>query len=41
MEDSLTATAYLLAPEGERRSEIVEGVANGMCGFCFSGRGRG
>lgn len=30
MEDSLTATAYLLAPEGDRRSEIVQKVVKGM-----------
>ncbi|KFY70438.1 hypothetical protein V499_09168, partial [Pseudogymnoascus sp. VKM F-103] len=30
MEDSLTATAYLLAPEGERRTEIVESVVKGL-----------
>ncbi|OBT65678.1 hypothetical protein VE03_05543 [Pseudogymnoascus sp. 23342-1-I1] len=30
MEDTLTATAYLLAPEGDRRSEIAEKVAKGL-----------
>ncbi|OBT79069.1 hypothetical protein VF21_02434 [Pseudogymnoascus sp. 05NY08] len=30
MEDKLTATAYLLAPEGERRGEIVGGVVKGL-----------
>lgn len=30
MEDKLTATAYLLAPQGERRTEIVEEVVKGM-----------
>lgn len=35
MEDSLTATAYLLASEEGRRTEIVEGVVKGMCEFVF------
>jgi hypothetical protein len=39
MEDKLTATAYLLAPEGERRGEIVEGVVKGMCLIRPSGEG--
>ncbi|KFY97277.1 hypothetical protein V498_02141 [Pseudogymnoascus sp. VKM F-4517 (FW-2822)] len=30
MEDSLTATAYLLAPEGDRRSDIVQKVVKGL-----------
>lgn len=38
MEDSLTATAYLLASEEGRRTEIVEGVVKGMCEFVFPGK---